>query len=76
MHRLVNLARTQLSKAAASALVEQVVVHDARRARRPHLIDSLVALSLTVEEKEECVLSSNRKDNAAFAGSEQDNQVS
>lgn len=28
---------------------------------------SLVALSLTVEEKEECVLSSNRKDNAAFA---------
>lgn len=31
---------------------------------------SLVALSLTVEEKEECVLSSNRKDNAAFAVSE------
>lgn len=33
---------------------------------------SLVALSLTVEENEECVLSSNRKDNAAFAVSEAD----
>lgn len=36
---------------------------------------SLVALSLTVEEKEEWVLSSNRKDNAAFAVSKQDMEV-
>lgn len=40
-----------------------------------YLMGSLVALSLTVEEKEEWVLSSNRKDNAAFAVSKQDIEV-
>lgn len=44
-----------------------------QRGRKHDLMGSLVALSLTVEEKEECVLSSNRKDNAAFAVSEPDN---
>lgn len=36
---------------------------------------SLVALSLTVEEKEEWVLSSNRKGRAAFAVSKGDTEV-
>lgn len=36
---------------------------------------SLVALSLTVEEKEEWVLSSNRKDNAGFTVSKQTTEV-
>lgn len=36
---------------------------------------SLVALSLTVEEKEECVLSSNRKDSGGFTVSKQDMEV-
>lgn len=35
-----------------------------------YLMDSLVALSLTVEEKEEWVLSSNRKDSGGFTASE------
>lgn len=43
--------------------------------RNRYLMGSLVALSLTVEEKEEWVLSSNRKDSAAFAVSEGDTQV-
>lgn len=42
-----------------------------QRGRKLYLMGSLVALSLTVEEKEEWVLSSNRKDNAAFAVSKQ-----
>lgn len=36
---------------------------------------SLVALSLTVEEKEEWVLSSNRKDSAGFTVSKQGGQI-
>lgn len=48
---------------------------DRQRHRKFYLMGSLVALSLTVEEKEEWVLSSNRKDNAAFAVSKQDAEV-
>lgn len=37
---------------------------------KAYLMASLVALSFTVEEKEECVLSSKRKDRIGFARSE------
>lgn len=43
--------------------------------RKLYLMGSLVALSLTVEEKEEWVLSSNRKDNGGFTVSKQDMEV-
>lgn len=43
--------------------------------RKLYLMGSLVALSLTVEEKEEWVLSSNRKDKAGFTVSNQDMEV-
>lgn len=38
-------------------------------------MDSLVALSLTVEENEEWVLSSNRKDSGGFTESEHGDQI-
>lgn len=45
------------------------------RGRKLYLMGSLVALSFTVEEKEEWVLSSNKKDNAAFTVSKQNMEV-
>lgn len=50
-------------------------MHGDREVGKMYLMGSLVALSLTVEEKEEWVLSSNRKDSAAFAVSEWNTDV-
>lgn len=89
MHRLVNLKARKpqnLGKPAffsfsrtscySHPLPESLLPEsDLMLAKNVYLMGSLVALSLTVEEKEECVLSSNRKDNAAFAVSEADKEL-